>query len=274
MRKSVCCLILLIFAIPTLAQINDIFIGHFLTFDPYLVGEKYMEKEHPGIENQRIFVWLYQNVPYDTTLTKEYEDSVFVEVHYNKLFTNTDSCKVKNQVFTVSMPMYFTYNDTVYSTEIAEFIYYACYQGKADIIASCPLPDGFHGMKQVSYFDVLCSTQKNMKIFHDKFEKQKEVDVVTQVGDYSFRSHLEDTGVKGHYDETVYNSFIVVKLEDKVIYNTGRKHVKILYRIGDFNGNGKIDLLIQHHPWDSYYWVIEFDGSRHRMKEYIIRSMC
>ena len=105
--KTLSLLLLLCFCIPTFAQINDIFIGNFLTFDPYLVSVSSMEEEHKGIENQRIFVWLYQGVSYDTTLTKEYEDSVFVEVHYNKLFTNTDSCLVENQVFTVSMPMYF-----------------------------------------------------------------------------------------------------------------------------------------------------------------------
>jgi len=271
--KTLILLVLLCFCISAYAQVDDIFIGNFLTFDPYLLSADHIKDSLPGLENRRLFVWLFYNVAYDTLLRREYSDSSDLEYVYSLVFTTKDSLVKEGVVLFPGSPVYLVCNGSVYSTEIREFVYYVSLWGKANIYASCSIPQEIHNLHQTADFDVLCSTSRSIKVFYDEFEMQEDVDEFTEVGDYRFWSHIEDTGEKGHYLETVYNSFIRVRIDKKTVYDTGRQGVPLFFKIGDFNGNGKVDMYVEHHPWHQYFWIIEFDGESYYQKEYVIESM-
>ena len=95
-----------------------------------------------------------------------------------------------------------------------------------------------------------------------------------QLGDYEFESHLEEIKGKGHWGEKLYVSYFTVRYLGKVIYKSEEQQSPIRFKIGDFNGNGNVDVFIFMWKLDREYVIIEFDQQNHSVKGYYRKSVC
>ncbi len=275
MKTLTLLLLLLLSTTLSFSQINDIFIGNFYTFDPYLLSPNELEENIPGFDKNQLFVWLYQRVPEDNTIEKlDSATIVFNGLSPSEFYTTKDPLIYENDTLEIGKNLFFGYKNTVFETSIERFIYYFCYNDSCNIYAACSIPLSLGNVEESPFFyDIVCSTSKDLHLSHDRFNEQKIVEDTIRIGDYTITSYLEDTGLKGKYMETVYESFIQVRYKSDLVYDTKRQYYQLFYKVGDFNGNGKLDLFIFHHPWDRIYWIIEFKGAKFQIKGYKIESM-
>ena len=264
--KALILILVICLCVPAVAQINDIFIGNFLTYDPYLLPPVYLTELMPEYDNERLFIWIENKGVFDTTMILNRVSPVVAT-----LYSSIHPINHHGNLLQIDTKIHFIFNDQVYNTRIECFLYSDIYENKADIFAVCVIPKELKGTKLLSSdtFPIICSTSKDIQIIYNKFEVQDSIEVVSRVGDYVVLSYLEDTGLKGKYTEPVYKSYVKVLKNNEVVYDTERQYYPFQYYIGDFNGNGKLDLYIFHHPWDRIHWIIEFDNSEYHIKKYV-----
>jgi hypothetical protein len=142
-----------------MSQVNDIFIGNFQSFGGDFIHETTLKEKLPNFDTNRLFVWLYHDVPEDTNIFKE--DTATFEI-YSNIFTSfysTDSPFVyAGDSLFVGQKLYFYY-DKEYETTIEKFIYSLCYDKKCNVYAVCPIPQELQDSDfPWFYFRIICST--------------------------------------------------------------------------------------------------------------------
>ena len=165
MKTLILLLLLLLSTTLSLSQINDIFIGNFHTFDPYLLSPKEIEENLPGFDKNQLFVWLYQRVPEDNTIEKLDSATIaFNGLSPSEFYTTKDPLIIDNDTLEVGTKLFFRYKNEVFETSIERFIYYFCYEDSCNVYAACPIPQSLGNVEESPFFyDVVCSTRKRLK---------------------------------------------------------------------------------------------------------------
>ena len=134
-------IITLIFASLTFAQINDIFIGNFLTFDPYYQPPEELEQNWKSFDNNKLFIHLSDEVFFDSSDAQEvvYYENMYGTI--SNMASSMGSFTVGTINFTIGMPFFFIYQGKKYSTSIELFILFGCYKDSAGLAASCLIPE-------------------------------------------------------------------------------------------------------------------------------------
>jgi hypothetical protein len=271
--KSLLLLLMSIVSSVASAEVDDIFIGKFFDFDARNYGRSNMKQYIPSFNDSCLFVWIEQNacstsIASMQPLSNSLRDSY---VSNGPVFQDGDT-------LTAGSPMYFICQNHVFASKINEFLLFS--QGLHgcgfEIYAMCSIPDSMKGDSTLfsGMYNIICSTSENIKLYYDRADTQKTLTVTTHVGGYGFYSYLADTGEKGKYDETIYHASLEVRHNMLPVFNTGTQTVPLTYLIGDFNGNGKVDMFLFYWDWDQTYKIIEFDRNTSQMKTYIDPSGC
>ena len=269
--------VFLMIALPSIAfaDVNSVFIGNFKAFDPYRLGPIGLRMKLPEFDNNRLFVWLECN----ESEQQDLEGVKLLSYGNSEIYVANGPVGYNDAQLDTGTAIYFVYEGRTYETKIEQFILvkpYGLAENLLNTYADCPIPDSLKENKSLSsgFFPIICSLQKKIQVYYDKFNVQKTLKETARVQEYRIESFLQDTGQKGHYGEPVYKSRFSVRYRDKVIYDTGEKTYPFKYIIGDFDGNGKVDLYLYYSPWGRIYRIIEFDRSKVKMKEYIQYSEC
>ena len=271
--KSLTVFFVFIIAISASADVNSIFIGKFFDFVPRNYGRSKMKEYVPSFNDSCLFVWIEQNACSTSIDNKEPLSDLLKSTYVSNgsIFHYGDTLKAGSL-------MYFICRNRIFETRIEKFLLYShcLHECGYDIYAICSIPDTMKGDSSLfsGRYAVICSTNEDMKIYYDKTEIQNRITDYETARGYEFFSYLEDTGEKGKYDENIYRSEIQVKYNRTPIFDTGMQVVPFEYIIGDFNGNGKVDLFLFLWDWDQIYTIIEFDRNAYQTKIYIDPSGC
>ena len=103
-------IITLIFASLTFAQINDIFIGNFLTFDPYYQPPEELEQNWKSFDNNKLFIHLSDEVFFDSSDAQEvvYYENMYGTI--SNMASSMGSFTVGTINFTIGMPFFLSDN--------------------------------------------------------------------------------------------------------------------------------------------------------------------
>jgi len=260
------------------AQVDDIFLGNFLDIDPQRLRASDIKQRIPEIDTSRLFVWIGYCNAVDSALDRRMT-TYLVDYFDLRLLATKDAVNIAGGKLEVGSPIYFVYKGKKYQTQVIEFIYLGCQPDTANIYASCAIPEDLRAEVTDQWyswfsFQILCSTNPRIDVQRCMFDWERVVEDTVRAGEYTLVSHLSDTGRKGHYDETLYEAYVKVVLGSEIIFTTPTSEYPVNYCIGDFNGNGKIDLFVDYNDdyVDTHYVIIEFDGATYEIKEYVIEN--
>jgi hypothetical protein len=250
--------------------VNNIFKGGFYGFGSIGFSEFWLGELMPNIDKDRLFVWLFNRVPYDTSRLKQ--DSVYRVSGNIGLIASTAAQQYDSLNFAVGMPIYFVIDSTLYETEILEFLFTDYDNDSARIYASCQIPDALKSShRDLYFFHPICSTSKSMVPYNNFPGYASRVDEMRQFGQYTIHRHMEDTGKLGDWGEKIFIAWVEVIFDSTDIYRTGTSAAPIACSYGDFNGNGKLDIYLQYYRDSTalHEYFIEFDGAAYQTKEYV-----
>ena len=269
MRKNICYLILLIFTIPTFAQINDIFVGNFLTFDPYFQPPEELEQNWKSFDNNKLFIHLSDEVFFDSSDAQEvvYYENMYGTI--SNMASSMDSFTVGTINFTIGMPFFFIYQGKKYSTSIELFILFGCYKDSAGLAASCFIPEEIIDIVESDcYQSIICSIREQMVLYFDGLDPNRQPRYVTDIGDYRIISKYEETEKLDPYGNVLYDTRFAVTFRNKLILEEtdGPSPYPYKYLIGDFNGNGRMNIFLSRLGWIHDVWIYEFKGAEYKEK--------
>jgi len=253
------------------SQVDNIFIGGFYGFGPMGYEDFWFDQPEPSIEKDRLFVWLFNRVPYDTTLHNE--DRIYKRGEYIGLITSTATQRLDSLELSVGMPVYFLVDYELYETKILEFLFTDFDKDSARMYASCQIPDTLKaGRADLRYVDPICSTSKPIAPLYDFPGTPSQVDEVRRYGKYTIHRHLEDTGKLGDiWGEKLFISWVDVRFDTTSIFRTDTNRYPVDCSYGDFNGDGKLDIYLRWNKDDDalHQLLMELSGDKYRIKDYV-----
>ncbi len=254
--------------------LENVFIGEFNTFDPYELGETGVKENIPALNTDRIFLWINN----DSCLTTKNHKLLskfkgIIEEHkYYELYQISEYTISKEISLFENQDIFFLYKGNKYKTKIEKIFFYKGWV--YGYFASCYLPDELKEKNSnENLFPLICSTNRDIKLFLDRHNSGQIDDVIFVYKDYKIESSIRDTGERGYFDDIIYDASLIVKYKDKEIYRFTSTTI-LDYMIGDFNGNGKLDIYIQEYVWGRLYLLIEFDEEKISEKNYYQDSAC
>lgn len=254
---------------------DNIFIGSFYTFDPYIVGEYQLKRDAPEFDTKKIFFWIKAD-SLDSNINKvlvlDLKDDRESDFSF-KLYV-LDYCLLKDStILKPDQSIFFIYNCRNYSSVINTIYYYDGWS--KGYFASVDLPtegDFPHDDFNLPFFSVVGSLNKNMKIYLDRFSTGQYDDEDYRYRDYTVKSSLFDTGQYGYFDAKIFDSFLSVEYNSKEVFRFSSQS-QLSYYVGDFNGNGLISLYILEGSLEGrQYTIIEISENDYDRKSYFQQS--
>ena len=255
-------------------DIENVFIGEFNTFDPYELGENGIKDNIPDLSTDRIFLWIKNDsciMTKNHKLLSKFKGKIEDDKDYE--IYQLSEYKISSEITLVeNQDIYFLYNGNKYNTKIEKTF---CYKGWVyGYFASCFIPDELKEKdSNENFFPLIGSTNQEIQIFLDRYHSGQVDGEVFSYKDYKIESSIRDTGERGYFDAIVYDASLIVKYKDKEIYRFNST-TKLDYMVGDFNGNGKLDIYIQECFWGRLYLLVEFDKEKIYEKTYQQHSAC
>jgi hypothetical protein len=260
------CILLILFPVFTLAEVNDIFIGRLAEIQKNDESKSTNSSAQAGL---CLLVWIEYHWAESRLVYMEDLPSSKRTISYQPFLHNGKELKIGTDLF-------FKLNDSLYSSTIEMFFLDSLdsYSGMIfNVYACCGIPDYFkQPQKQLPLGnEIIFSTSNDIKIFYRKFDVSSADSSVKVYDGYRFMSFYQETGELNDAFQPMYRSYFKAEYRDSSIIDAGIDEYPYRFVIGDFNGNGRINLYLLYRGWDDTFLdIYEFDGYLKQSKKYAI----
>ena len=105
-------------------------------------------------------------------------------------------------------------------------------------------------------------------LYSDRLDPNKQPRYVTDIGDYRIISKYEESDEFDRFGYALYDTRFAVTYRNKLILekNDVPSPDPYKYLIGDFNGNGRMNIFLSRLGWIHDVWIYEFKGAEYEEK--------